>query len=294
MEVWLQKFPAIWKLMDRHGPSPPAIEESIRDHVVIVGYGRVGRHIVSLLAQMGIPHLVVDADSQRVEELDRLGVPTLYGDAANSEVLTHAGLGRARAVVIAGPDEDASALVVTAARDLAPDLPIIARATSEEGTKHLTDLGAQEVIHPELEGGLEIVRHTLLQLGFPMQEIFRYTDAVRHDHYDTRLNTEDEHRLLHDLLDAANSIEIHWFRLGERNPLVGQTLANANLRSKTGASVVALLRQGHLTANPKSMTLFEPGDRIGVIGEKDEIEAVEKLLSGPASESVDVGVEWET
>jgi CPA2 family monovalent cation:H+ antiporter-2 len=127
-----------------------------------------------------------------------------------------------------------------------------------------------------------------------MQEIFRYTDAVRHDHYDTRLNTEDEHRLLHDLLDAANSIEIHWFRLGERNPLVGQTLANANLRSKTGASVVALLRQGHLTANPKSMTLFEPGDRIGVIGEKDEIEAVEKLLSGPASESVDVGVEWET
>jgi CPA2 family monovalent cation:H+ antiporter-2 len=218
----------------------------------------------------------------------------LYGDAANSEVLTHAGLGRARALVIAGPDEDASALVVTAARDLAPGLPIIARATSEDGTKHLTGLGAQEVIHPELEGGLEIVRHTLLQLGFPLQEIFRYTDAVRHDHYDTHLNTEEEHSLLHDLLDAANSIEIHWFRLAEGNPLVGQTLANANMRSKTGASVVALLRQGDLIANPKSITVFEPGDRIGVIGEKEEIEAVEKLLSRPASESVDVGVEWET
>jgi monovalent cation:H+ antiporter-2, CPA2 family len=293
MERWLQRLPWIWKLLDRHGPPLPDIAESMQGHVVIVGYGRVGRHIVSLLGEMGIPHLVVDADSQRVEELDEIGVPTLYGDAANSEVLTHAGLGRASALVVAGPNEDASALVVTAARDLAPELPIIARATSEEGTKHLTQLGAQEVIHPELEGGLEIVRHTLLQLGFPLQEIFRYTDAVRHDHYDMHVNTEEEHRLLHDLLDAANSIEIHWFRLGEGNPLVGQSLANANLRSKTGASVVALLRQGELIANPKSMTVFEPGDRIGVIGEKDEMEAVEKLFSSPASESVDVGVEWE-
>ncbi len=278
MERWLQRFPALWKLLDRHGPAPILIEESIKDHVVIVGYGRVGRHIVSLLGQMSIPHLVVDADAERVEELDRLGIPSLYGDAANSEVLKHAGLGRARALVVAGPDEDASALVVAAARDLAPELPIIARATSEEGTKRLTQLGAGDVIHPELEGGLEIVRHTLLQLGFPLQEIFRYTDAVRHDHYDLQINTEEEHRLLHDLLNAANSIEINWFRLPENNPLVWQTLADANLRAQTGASVVAILREGQLFANPKSITVFQSGDRIGLIGDKEEIDAAGKLL----------------
>jgi monovalent cation:H+ antiporter-2, CPA2 family len=293
-EQWLQKFPGIWKAMDRQGPPLPQIVESMAGHVVIVGYGRVGHHIVSLLGQMDIPHLVVEADAELNEELSQKGIPSLYGDAANSEVLTHAGLGRARALVVAGPDEDASALVVTAARDLAPDLPIIARAISEDGTKRLTQLGAQDVIHPELEGGLEIVRHTLLQLGFPLQEIYRYTDAVRRDHYDMRINTEEEHRLLHDLLDAANSIEINWFRLAEGNPLVGQTLADANLRSRTGASVVAILREGQLVANPKSMTVFEPGDRIGVIGEKEEIEAVEKLLSKTKSESIDIGVEWET
>jgi CPA2 family monovalent cation:H+ antiporter-2 len=243
---------------------------------------------------MAIPHLVVEADSQRVEELDRQGIPTLYGDAANSEVLTHAGLSRARALVVAGPNEDASALVVTAARDLAPGLPIIARATSEEGTKRLSELGAQDVIHPELEGGLEIVRHTLLQLGFPLQEIFRYTDAVRHDHYDAHINTEEEHRLLHDLLGAASSIEIRWFHIPDGNPLIGETLANANLRARTGASVVALIRQGHLIANPKSMTVFEPGDRIGLIGDKAEVEAVERFLSRPEAESSQAGVEWET
>jgi CPA2 family monovalent cation:H+ antiporter-2 len=262
--------------------------------VVIVGYGRVGRHIVSLMGEMGIPHLVVEADSLRVEELDRQGIPTLYGDAANSEVLTHAGLARARALVVAGPNEDATALVVTAARDLAPGLPIIARATSEEGTKRLTELGAQDVIHPELEGGLEIVRHTLLQLGFPLPEIFRYTDAVRHDHYDTRINTEDEHRILHDLIDAANSIEILWFRIPEGNSLIGQTLSAANLRARTGASVVAILREGHLMANPKSMTVFESGDRIGLIGDREEVEAVEKLLSKSEAETSQAGVEWET
>ncbi|HET6594817.1 MAG TPA: monovalent cation:proton antiporter-2 (CPA2) family protein [Anaerolineales bacterium] len=294
LERWLKGFPAIWKLMDRQGPPLPEVTESIENHVVIVGYGRVGRHITSLLGEMKIPHLVVEADSQRVEELDRQGVPTLYGDAANSEVLTHAGLERARALVVAGPDEDASALVVTAARDLAPELPIIARAASEDGTKRLTQLGAQDVIHPELEGGLEIVRHTLLQLGFPLQEIYRYTDAVRRDHYDLQLNTEEEHRLLHDLVNAVNSIEIKWFQLDDNNPLVGQTLAHANLRAQTGASVVAILRQGELIPNPKSVTMFQASDRIGLIGDKEEIQAVEKLLEKTESESSHVGVEWET
>ena len=278
-ESWLKKYPKLWNLLNRQGPPIPQAVESMEGHVVIVGYGRVGHHIVSLLKEIGVPHLVVEADAERVEELSRSETPTLYGDAANSEVLTHAGLAHARALVVAGPDEDASALVVTAGRDLAPDLPIIARATSMEGTKRLADLGAQDVIHPELEGGLEILRHTLLQLGFPLQEIFRYTDAVRHDHYDLHINTDEEHRLLHDLIDAANSIEIRWFRIPDGNSLMGQSMADANLRARTGASVVAILREGELMANPKSITVFQVGDRIGLIGDDREIEQVEKLLA---------------
>ena len=293
MERWLQRFPVAWKLLNRHF-SLPIHKDIYEDHVVIVGYGRVGRHIVSLLQELGIPHLVVEADAQRVEELNQRGISTLFGDAANSEVLTHAGLERARALVVAGPDEDANALIVTAARDIAPELPIIARAASEDGTRHLAELGAQDVIHPELEGGLEIVRHTLLELGFPSQEIYRYTDAVRRDHYDTGLNTEEEHRLLHELLEAANGLEVHWFRLDEGKPLLGQTLSEANLRAKTGASVIAILREGQLIANPKSMTVFQLGDRIGLIGDKEEIEAAQELLSRSESESSQIGVEWET
>jgi monovalent cation:H+ antiporter-2, CPA2 family len=298
LEGWLQKSPRIWKRLDRQGPAHHQVEEEMQGHVVIVGYGRVGQHIVRVLNEIGIPHLVVETDAERVEKLSRKKIPVLYGDAANSEVLTHAGLAHARALVIAGPDEDASALVVTAARDLSPELPIIARATSEAGTKHLAQLGAQDVIHPELEGGLEIIRHTLLQLGYPLQEVFRFTDAVRHDHYELHINTDEEHRLMHDLIDASNSIEIRWFRIAEENRLVGQNLAEANLRARTGASIVAILRDGELMANPKSMTIFKSGDRIGLIGEQDEIETAEGLLSQSQSESESEygqsGVEWET
>jgi CPA2 family monovalent cation:H+ antiporter-2 len=273
-EKWLQRFPVAWKLLNRHFPLPVHEEETYKDHVVIVGYGRVGRHIVSLLQELGIPRLVVEADAQRVEELNQRGISTLFGDAANSEVLTHTGLRHARALVVAGPDEASSELVVATARDLAPELPIIARASTEDGIDRLTELGAQEVVHPELEGGLEIVRYTLLQLGFPLQEIYRYTDAVRRDHYDLTINTDEEHRLLQELLDAANSIEIKWFRLQPESPLIGRTLADANLRSRTGASVVAILRDRQLMANPKSMTVFQADDRMGLIGDKEEIEAL--------------------
>lgn len=277
-EAWLQRFPGFWKRLNHHGEIPAPIEPSIREHVVIVGYGRVGHHIVSLLGEMNIPRLVIESDAERTEELQRRGIPGLFGDAANSEVLTHAGLERARALVVAGPDEDASALVVASARDLAPELPIIARTSTEDGARRLSDLGAQNVIHPELEGGLEIVRHTLLQLGFPPQEINRYTDAVRSDHYDLAINTDEEHRLLRDLLEAESGIEIRWFRIPDDSPLLGQTLADANLRARTGASVVAILRGGTIRANPKSGTVFEAGDRIGFIGDEEEIAAVEGLI----------------
>ena len=278
-EKWLRRIPALWKVLDRHGPAPIPIDESIDEHVVIVGYGRVGRHLASVLGEIGITRLVVESDARRIEELDRQGVPSLFGDAANTTVLSHAGLSRARALVFTIPDEAAGEMVVAAARNISPALPIITFAETQEGAKQLAQLGAQHVIHPELESGLEIVRHTLLQLGFPPQEIYRYTDAVRHDHYDVQIDTGEEHRLLHDLIEATNSIEVSWLRLAANHPLVGQTLEEANLRARTGASVVAILRNNELMANPKSMTSFEAEDRIGLIGDRGQIEAVEKLLS---------------
>jgi CPA2 family monovalent cation:H+ antiporter-2 len=293
-ETILQKIPLVWRYLNHHNVISHPPQETIENHVVIVGYGRVGHHILDVLGEIAVPHLVIDADAERIEELSRRGIPNLYGDASNSEVLTHARLERARALVVAGPVESASELVVTAARDIAPGLPIIARATTQDGIDRLAEFGAQDVIHPELEGGLEIMRHTLLALGFPLHEIIRYMDAVRRDHYDMQVNTAEEHRLLHDLVHASRNIEVVWLTLPLEHPFVGQTLAAANLRARTGASVVAILRDRQLLANPKSMTVFQAEDRIGLIGDREEIEAAEKIMAETESESNHWGVEWET
>src|SRR5947208_12890328 len=112
IEAHLRKVPAFWSLLDRHGTARAPVAESLRDHVVVIGCGRVGQHLVKVLGHLGIPRLVVEQDIGRVTELERQGVPTLYGDAANSDILSQVHLKRARAVIVTPPDEAAASIVV--------------------------------------------------------------------------------------------------------------------------------------------------------------------------------------
>lgn len=283
-ERLLRRVPVFWRRLEANRPLPVIDEEQLSGHVVIIGYGRVGKHLVDVLNSLNFPLLVIEADVERVDVLNAQNIATIYGDAANSEVITHAHLSAARALVITVPEEIASTMIVVAAKRLNPDLPIIVRAATEQGVHLLADMGAEHVVHPELEGGLEMVHHTLLQLGFPLRQVHEYSEAVRRDHYDIKINSTDEHRSLHDLLKALDSIEIAWVQLGEGSPLAGKTLREANVRSQTGASVVALIRGNQLVANPKSMVVFNAGDRIGLIGDLDQLEKARNwLLAGENS-----------
>jgi CPA2 family monovalent cation:H+ antiporter-2 len=274
----LVHIPGFKKKLEGNIPLPEIDERQLKGHVVIIGYGRVGKHLVDVLELLKLPILVIEADVERIHTLNQLKIATLFGDAANSEVIMHAGLEQARAMVVTVPEETAAAMVVAAARRLNPELPLIVRAATEDGVYQLSRLGATHIVHPELEGGLEMVHHTLLQLGYPLREVHEYAEAVRRDRYDIQVDSADEHRSLHDLVMATDSIEITWLPLAEDSPFVGQTLLEANVRSRTGASVVALIRDHQLIANPKSHHAFQAGDRIGVIGELEQIEAVRQLL----------------
>ena len=241
LEKFLRRVPGVWKKLEANRPLPELLEENLENHVVIIGYGRVGKHLVDVLSSLEIPLLVIESDVERIDALNQLNISTLYGDAANSEVITHARLDRARSLVVTVPDETTATMIVASARALNPNLAMIVRAASEEGVRNLSQLGANHVVHPELEGGLEMVHHTLLQLGFPLREVHEYAESVRHDHYDIRINSTDEHRSLHDLLIATDSIEMTWMLIEEGSPLVGKSLLDENIRSRSGASVVALI-----------------------------------------------------
>lgn len=283
VERQLQRSPALWRRLDHSVPMPAPGGHGLADHVVVVGYGRVGEYIVHILQELKVPHLVVERDAARAADFQGAGTPTLFGDAANSELLTHAGLDHARALVVTIPDEAGAELVVAAAHDLAPELPIVARAATVEGVRRLARYGAQNVIQPELEGGLEVLRHTLLALGYPQLHVQRYADAVRNDAYDITVTTPAERQTLDDLMAAVRGMEIAWHALPASSPLVGRTLAETDLRAHTGASVIGLVREGRVLANPKSSTMFAAGDLLGLLGDAAQVAAATQfLLPAPA------------
>ena len=205
---------------------------------------------------------------------------------SNSDILNYAGLNRARALVVTLPNQTAAEHVVAAARNLAPDLAIIARAGTLDGVQRLHELGARHVINPELEGGLEIVRHALVELQYPLSRLQPYVDAVRRDAYQGLLDGDDEEAeaalALDQLLTAEGGVDIAWYGVPDASPLAGMTLAASELRRVTGASVVAIVKDGDVTANPTPATVIDEGDLLGVIGTGDEFGAVEKLLAGEA------------
>jgi monovalent cation:H+ antiporter-2, CPA2 family len=178
-ERFLRRWPRLWARLNRHGPEVGRPEEEFTGHVVIVGCGRVGRHVAEVLGRVGVPRLVVEVDPSRTKRLQQLGIPVLFGDAANSEILSHTGLPRARSLVVTVSDDVSALMIVTAGRRLGPQLQIIVRASTWDGARRLRAAGATAVVRPELEGGIAIVEATLLGLEFPADKVQRHTDAVR-------------------------------------------------------------------------------------------------------------------
>jgi voltage-gated potassium channel len=132
--------------------------ETMHDHVIVCGWGRVGRAIADELSAASADLVVIDLDPARVAEA---ALPAMVGDATVDRVLEEAGLGRSRALV-AALDSDAGNLFVTlSARSLRPDLFIVARARIEESEEKLRRAGADRVVNPQSIGGARIAAFVL-------------------------------------------------------------------------------------------------------------------------------------
>ena len=286
-ERWLRRrAPAVWKRLEGRAEEPDASEHGLSNHVVIVGCGRVGRHIAETLKRLEIPRIVIESDPIRVDKLRELGVPVLYGEADNSEILAHASLSSARALVITLPDDAANLAVVATARSLAPDIQVISRASTFDGARQLRSHGVREVVRPELEGGIEIVRRTLLELELPVREVYRYADFIRHDGLDeSERPSLDRTRAVEDLLAAARDIEIGWIVVVDTSRMAGVRLADSRLRETAGVTVVGIIRKGALISNPGKDEVFQPADRVAIIGTPAQLTDAERLFDpAPAAE----------
>ncbi len=145
--------------------------EGMRRHVVICGYGRVGRELADALAKRELRYVIVEYNPAIVRELRKMGAPVIYGDAANPVVLEHANVGQASLLTVLVPDAVTVERAVQNARTLNPSLRIIARAAQPSDVERLRRAGAHEVVQPEFEAGVEVIRLVLRRYGISDREL---------------------------------------------------------------------------------------------------------------------------
>jgi len=149
------------------------------EQVLICGFGRVGQAVANALEHFGIPYTAVDIDPRAVREARGRNAHGVFGDASNETILHHAGASRARMAAVALPGADAARRCLVTLRRLRPDLPILVRAQDPMDRERLLEAGATEVIQPETEAGLTMIRHSLDHLGVDHAEGRHYLDQIR-------------------------------------------------------------------------------------------------------------------
>jgi len=183
IERWLQARPA---LLARLEPVPdvdvsPADAQTagMQDHVVLVGFGRVGRRIGYALERSGIPYVAVERDQNTVEALRKRGISAVFGDAARPGILNHVHIETAKLLVIASPDPYHARAIVDIALKLNPGIEIAARTHSEAGQKFLEERGVQRAFMGERELALSMAHHSMMRMGRTDDEADETVDAMR-------------------------------------------------------------------------------------------------------------------
>jgi len=285
---WLEQWPLLNRFLQfNSSPQLFAVEDNLMGHVVVAGYGRVGQTLVRMLYFQGHQILVIDNNEAALQTLRERGIPYLYGDAASALVLEKASLTHAKAMAITLPDPMATRLTLNRALSLAPDLDITVRAHVNAEIDALYQLGAQEVVQPEFEAALEMGAHMLLKLGDTPYTVQQAVNRYRTGRYRDILPERSQYWGASDLETAIEGLQHHWYTLPNHSSLQGGSLAQANVRRLTGATVMAIERNKQLYRYPTGEVILEAGDRLLVVGNPEEHTAFVNLLNQETHSSSD-------
>jgi len=275
----LHRLPLPGKLKAGHPFA--AIPERMENHLVIIGYGFVGRTLARAARVGELPYLILDMNPEKVRTERASGEPIHYGDATQELVLRHADLDAARVVVVAVSDEMATRRIIEMARKINPKVYIMARVRYLDEAAGCYDRGADEVIPEEFETSVEIFSRVLGKYLVPRTEIEKMIVEVRSHGYDMFRNVEIEPASISDLRRYLPNVEVVTVKVEEKAPAVGKTLADLELRKKLGVSVIGIIRQSGNILNPQSETEIAAGDVLLVLGTSEQIARSRHLFRDP-------------
>src|SRR5215213_2855632 len=218
---------------------------NMRDHFIICGAGRVGSHLLRSLTATNETFLVIELDSAKVEALLDLGIPVIARDATLEESLRQAGVEHARGLATCLPDDADNLYVVLTARDLNPDLHIVARAAEEQAESKLLRAGANRVVAPTIIGGHRIA------MALTKPAVGDFLDSIT----------------ANDLELGFEQLEVH-----SSSSLVGRKLSETVIRSELNIVIVSIRRSdGKIVFNPSGETKIQGGDMLIAIGHPESL-----------------------
>jgi CPA2 family monovalent cation:H+ antiporter-2 len=179
-----EAFQRLWRwLPDRAPDSPEVTHRHLRDHTIIAGYGVNGRNLAKVLRETEVPFVVVEMDGETVQQEQTKGVPISFGDVTHPQALRRLGIQQARALVLAISDPIATRRAVKVARQLNPDIHIIARTRYLREIEDLRAMGADQVVPEEFETSIEIFSLVLQHYRIPLRVIAEKAERIRKEGY---------------------------------------------------------------------------------------------------------------
>ena len=253
--------------------------ESLRDHVVIVGYGEGGSLVARVLREAGIRYVVVDLSGAIVRAARVQDESILYGDATRREILEHAGVERANVVVFAISDPRDLHAGVRVARELAPAAQILVRTRRMRDIEGLRAAGADQVVAEEFETTIEVFTRVLQRYHVPRNVIRAQTRVLRGEGYRMLRSPRQEGGVSQAVIDALAAGTTDLYLLDSESGAAGQSLRELDLRRRSGATVIAVVRDGSSQLNPEPDLSLEAGDCLVLMGSHVEIDSAFDVLA---------------
>ena len=243
------------ELFARYGHSRKM--SKLRDHFIICGAGRVGSHLIRSLRAVDGEFVVIESDQKKAEALMDVGLRVLLRDATLEGTLVEAGVEHAHGLATCLPDDADNVYVVLTARDLNPNIHIVARAAEEQAESKLIRAGANRVVAPTIIGGHRMA------MALTKPAVGDFLDSVTANHLELGFEQLE--------VDGAST-------------LVHRKLSETVIRSELNIVVVSIRRSdGEIIFNPSGETKIENGDMLIAIGNAESLARLNALARGRAA-----------
>ena len=230
--------------------------EALRDHVIVCGFGRVGRSVAAEVASAGGTYVVVDVNDEAVEAAAALGALVVHGDGTDDGDLNRAGLGSARALVACADSDESNLYITLSARAARPDLFVIARASNQQAARKLRLAGADRVVEPYSTAGRRIATQVM------RPQVADFLDIV------TTAGGPLPELRIEEIVVTASCLPCH------------KSIRDLRIQEVTGAMVIAVRRSdGTFEVTPEPDVVFEEGDVLIGVGTTDEIHRLEDMFA---------------